>query len=131
MTAKEPKIPKPPKRITNDDLYRRSTQYRFWSFTPTELQDLRTVSNRKGQQKVKEKILALDKTIPEAQVLDPENFPMVTQEEELSVVTFFARKCASYSFLPTQVKATAISYLYKLKPLPFHIFTNFSYITQS
>ncbi|GME93932.1 unnamed protein product [Ambrosiozyma monospora] len=116
MTADEPTIPKPPKRITNDDLYRRSTQYRFWSFTTTELQDLRTASNRKGIQKVKDKISALDQTLPEAQVLNPENFPMVSQEEELSLVTFFARKCvdlANYFRLPAQVKATAVSYLYK------------------
>ena len=37
--------------ISNDDLYRRSSQYEFWSFTAESLQELRQKTNQHGRDK--------------------------------------------------------------------------------
>jgi cyclin H len=40
-------------RLTEDDLYRRSTQYKHWSFTPAQLAALRQKTNIQASERVK------------------------------------------------------------------------------
>lgn len=43
----------PPMKLTEDDLYRRSSQYKHWSFTPAELARLRQKTNQQASERVK------------------------------------------------------------------------------
>jgi cyclin H len=38
--------------LSEDDIYRRSTQYRYWSFTPTQLASQRQATNAQASQRV-------------------------------------------------------------------------------
>ncbi|VEU24067.1 DEKNAAC105111 [Brettanomyces naardenensis] len=105
--------------ISNDDLYRRSTQYRYWSFTRSKLEDLRILANKKGIDFTKRRLQDLDPDLPETKAIKEINisdYPFVTSDEELKIVTYYARKCkdlAKFFHLPSQARATAIMYLYK------------------
>ncbi|ODV85620.1 hypothetical protein CANARDRAFT_182603, partial [[Candida] arabinofermentans NRRL YB-2248] len=122
--------------ISNDDLYRRSTQYRFWSFTSTKLDDSRIISNKKGIKATKERLKKLLLESNDTETPPPEisfirqhlssnndsdlnqldDFPYVNKIEELQIVTYYARKCkdlANFFKLPSQARSTAIIYLYK------------------
>jgi len=39
-------------QLSEDDIYRRSTQYRYWSFTPTQLANQRQTINAQASQRV-------------------------------------------------------------------------------
>lgn len=39
-------------QLSEDDIYRRSTQYRYWSFTPTQLANQRQTINVQASQRV-------------------------------------------------------------------------------
>lgn len=127
MTSKEEEVQVPKKKnITIDDLYRRSTQYRLWSFTREELQKIRQTTNQNGQK------LALEKfqhTLNEIKQQKPEVFnkheaelnkeslfEVITLEEELKYLNFYSKniiQAANFFKMPTQVKATAISFFKK------------------
>lgn len=122
MTASDSPSPAPqakPPKITYDDLYRRSTQYRYWSFTKSKLEDLRVLANKKGRKSTINKIESLDPQSEEAKIIKDrgvENFPLITTSEELDIITYYARKCqdlANFFRLPPQARSTAIMYLYK------------------
>ena len=113
-----------PVRITNDELYRRSTQYRFWSFTKDELIDLRTKVNRKGELSFKRRIDSLDKDncalilkyVADGDGDDPDTngFKKITLEEEREIVLYYARKChvlAKFFNFSSQVRLSAVSFL--------------------
>ena len=114
-----PLPPAKPKKVTNDDLYRRSTQYRYWSFTASKLADLRVLANKKGLKSTHEKLDNLDPALEETKAVNSnglDKFPFVTPTEELQIITYYARKCqdlANFFRLPSQVRSTAIVYLYK------------------
>lgn len=106
----------PPERITNDELYRRSTQFRFWSFTKAQLQDLRTQVNLQGQTKFKKKISKLPEQDELIKQYVTEKFTPISVKEERNIVVYYARKCSDLSNFfkfSTQVRFTAISYLFK------------------
>jgi cyclin H len=109
--------------VSNDDLYRRSTQYRLWSFITDDLETRRKQANEKGRShataKFKEAYIALKQTNPElfAQYGDTELSPsnlllLIQPEEEAKFLRFYSNMIVklSASFkMPTQVKATATS----------------------
>lgn len=107
----------PSKKVSDDDLYRRSTQYRYWSFTPSKLEDLRILANKKGLGATQKRLEAMDQSTEEAVLIKgKETFPYVSVEEEFLIVTYYARKCrdlANFFHLPSQARSTAIMYLYK------------------
>ncbi len=117
--AESPSPSAKPKKVTNDDLYRRSTQYRYWSFTESKLADLRVLANKKGLRATRDKLDSLDSSLEETKVITNnglDKFPFVTPGEELEIITYYARKCqdlANFFRLPSQVRSTAIVYLYK------------------
>ncbi|SCU95403.1 LAME_0F12024g1_1 [Lachancea meyersii CBS 8951] len=104
-------------RITDDDLYRHSTQYRIWSFTPERLTQIRTEINARAGAKVEEELKNffashLDLSPEEKEAVKSKAVP-VTTHEELLLVNYFARMILSFAGkmnLPTEVAATAVAF---------------------
>ncbi|KAH3686932.1 hypothetical protein WICPIJ_002093 [Wickerhamomyces pijperi] len=97
-------------RVTFDELYRRSSQYRLWSYTREELQAKREAVNNKGCLKVDERLKQLNGEVSEDLITK------VTVEEELKLISFNSRRIgmlAKHLNLPSQVRATAVSFLRK------------------
>lgn len=103
-------------RLSDDDLYRHSSQYRLWSFTVDNLKEKRTILNENATVKVKE---SLEKYIEskkdtlserELQAINSKATPL-TPEEELKLVGFYTKKVqviAQHLNLPTEVVATSL-----------------------
>ena len=51
--------------LSEDDLYRRSTQYRLWTFTPETLAALRATANAQATSAVKAAIAFQKQMVPE------------------------------------------------------------------
>ncbi|CAI1772225.1 hypothetical protein SEUBUCD646_0P03030 [Saccharomyces eubayanus] len=109
---------KPPnyKRISDDDLYRHSSQYRMWSYTKEQLEEKRVDTNSRAVASIEEDLLkfreAHNLIEEEVKILEAKAFPL-TMEEELSLVNFYAKKVqviAQHLNLPTEVVATSISF---------------------
>ncbi|AMD20476.1 HDL268Cp [Eremothecium sinecaudum] len=107
-------------RISDDDLYRTSTQYRIWSFKKDQLEKLRKDLNSKAAKVTEDQILEFKASHPELTeeelaAIESQAMPL-TVEEELKLVSFYARKVKQFSSslnLPTEVTATAISFFRK------------------
>ncbi|EDO18026.1 hypothetical protein Kpol_1045p10 [Vanderwaltozyma polyspora DSM 70294] len=106
------------KRISDDDLYRHSSQYRFWSFTPEQLEQKRIDTNAQAVVSVEERLSAFrdennaDLTEEEVKTLLEKAVP-VTMEEEVKLVNFYAKKVqgiAQHMNLPTEVVATSLTF---------------------
>lgn len=119
-SSKEESVEKPPhyKRLSDDDLFRHSSQYRFWSFTPEQLQQKRIEVNAEAVQSTEEDLrnfVADNKTDlneEEIKTIEMKAVP-VTAEEELKLINLYARKVqkiAQSLNLPTEVVATSISF---------------------
>lgn len=105
MTAKEKEAKlksadennKPPnyKRISDDDLYRHSSQYRMWSYTKDQLQEKRVDTNARAIAYIEENLLkfreAHNLTEEEIKVLEAKAIPL-TMEEELDLVISTQKK---------------------------------------
>lgn len=112
----------PRNTVTADDLYRRSSQYQIWSYTPEELTATKTRSNEKGREAALE---AFERARAKLEAERPEVFELhgskltseiaelVTLEEEQKYLSFFSQQivqtCAHFN-MPTQVKATAMAF---------------------
>lgn len=86
--------------ISEDDIYRASSQYRFWSFAPEQL----IAQRRKTHQ------LA----VARAQQYSPENTEYLSEAEELQLVQRYCdliRTTSDHLQWPNNVKATAVQYL--------------------
>lgn len=107
-------------RITDDDLYRHSSQYRVWSFTPEQLARKRTELNAQACKRVEQHLLKFKQenqglTSEELEAVEKRAIP-ITVDEELLIVNFYAKKVqlfAAHLNLPTEVTATAISFFRK------------------
>ncbi|KAF4974268.1 hypothetical protein FDECE_18689, partial [Fusarium decemcellulare] len=87
---------------TEDERYRQSSQYRLWSFTPSNLQELRAKTNS----------LAREQIAPRLAADPPPDF--LTPEEEIRLVKFFTVeliRAAQFCELPTEIRATAAVFL--------------------
>lgn len=127
MTSKEDEVQIPKKKaISIDDLYRRSTQFRLWSFTTEELEKTRQTTNKKGQKQALEKfqnsLNDFKQQKPEvfndheADLSKDSLFEVITLDEELKYLNFYSKniiQAANFFKMPTQVKATAISFFKK------------------
>ncbi|KAK6464832.1 cyclin-like protein [Scheffersomyces coipomensis] len=126
MTEQEKEVEEPvPKRVTisNDDLYRRSTQFELWSFTQESLDKAKQKANKTGQLLAQERFnQAFNKSKSENPELferykDDELNPqtlitLLTYEEESKFIQFYCQnivQTTDYFRMPTQVKLTAIS----------------------
>jgi cyclin H len=89
--------------LTEDDVYRASTQYRLWSHTPEALSSLRAKTNHLAAAAIQ------NEHHNHGGSAEPLNV-----EEELALVTHVTRQCLGVADgikLPTNVKATAAQYL--------------------
>ncbi|KAJ4157015.1 hypothetical protein NW754_008657 [Fusarium falciforme] len=87
---------------TEDERYRQSSQYRLWSFTPSNLQELRAKTNS----------LAREQIAPRLSADPPPDF--LTADEEIRLVKFFTVeliRAAQFCELPTEIRATAAVFL--------------------
>ena len=104
-------------QMTEDDIYRTSTQYRLWSFTRESLASLRSTTNASAARGVRAAIQSQHsgQTGAEAgkggisdRLSDPaKDVDCLTVEEEQKLVGFYcvkAMQCADFCEFPTNVK---------------------------
>lgn len=112
---------KPPnyKRISDDDLYRHSSQYRFWSFSKERLREKRVNTNKIAADTIYKNILDFknqqDLTQEQLDVLDARTQPL-SVDDELKLINFYAKKVqviSQHLNLPTEIIATSISFFKK------------------
>ncbi|QUC20925.1 uncharacterized protein UV8b_05166 [Ustilaginoidea virens] len=85
---------------TEDERYRQSSQFRLWSFSPTNLQELRDKTNSLAKQQITSR-------------LDPVP-DFLTADEEAQLVKFFTIeliRAAQFCELPTEIRSTAAVFL--------------------
>ncbi|KAL8774883.1 MAG: hypothetical protein Q9194_003930 [Teloschistes cf. exilis] len=119
--------------MTEDDVYRTSTQYRLWSFTPESLTSLRGTTNATAAEGVKAAVQSL-KAVTEHQdpsqdgyaAMSPE-VDCLTIEEEQRIVSYYCLQTLNFVDFceyPTNVKATAVQYLKRFyltnSPMTYH-----------
>ncbi|EGV65404.1 hypothetical protein PSN45_002429 [Yamadazyma tenuis] len=111
-------------RVSTDDLYRRSTQFKLWSFTKDELETIRKSSNEKGKtyanakfDKVYERIKAEQTDIFSkyggAELSKNVLVDLITLQEERKYLNFYSKniiQAANFFQMPTQVKASAMAF---------------------
>lgn len=106
--------------MTEDEIYRASTQYRLWSFTPELLLSLRSTTNSLAADGVRTAIHTLNSSKAEADTNDasgngfdstpssnPREVDCLTVEEEQKLVGFYCIKTmefADFCDFPTNVK---------------------------
>ena len=86
--------------VTEDERYRQSSQFRLWSFCPSNLQELRSKTNSLAKQQI------APRTDPVPEFLTP--------EEETRLVKFFTVeliRAAHFCELPTEIRSTAAMFL--------------------
>lgn len=96
------------KFVSDDDIYRHTSQYRLWSMTPAELEKKRRQTHERAVATTRKRLD--DSDIPRNMV------DALTYEEEQQLIMTAASKIPSLTDalnLPTQVKATATSYFRK------------------
>lgn len=121
--VKEP-VEEKRQNVTVDDLYRRSSQYQMWSYTASELENVKIKANEGGRahalRRFNEAKDALQKEKPEVFEQHGEALnnamELVSYEEEQKYLYFFSQQivqvCTHFN-MPTQVRATAISFFKK------------------
>lgn len=95
-------------QVTDDDLYRHTSQYRVWSFTKEELIRRRKEVYTQAAERVRKSLQ--EKEITEQQI------DVISFEDEQKLVYFYASKAldvANAFGMTSQVKATALSYFFK------------------
>ncbi|VVT54519.1 uncharacterized protein SAPINGB_P004116 [Magnusiomyces paraingens] len=95
--------------ISDDDLYRHSSQFRIWSLTPEELESKRRAVYERACRNVPGAI-AKDKNVPETSI------EVLSYEEEQQLIQYYSTKLLLLGDglqQPTQVSATALSYFRK------------------
>ena len=91
--------------LSEDDIYRASTQYRLWAFTPASLATLRSTTNALAVEAVKTAI-ASKRGLEEKHEVQVD---CLTVEEELKLVSFYcvkAMQLADFNDFPTNVKVS-------------------------
>ncbi|KAG5950451.1 hypothetical protein E4U53_005029 [Claviceps sorghi] len=85
---------------TEDERYRQSSQFRLWSFSPSNLQELRQKTNALAKQQITPRL----DPVPE----------FLSSEEESRLVKFFTIeliRAAQFCELPTEIRSTAAIFL--------------------
>ncbi|KAL8829737.1 MAG: hypothetical protein Q9191_001847 [Dirinaria sp. TL-2023a] len=127
--------------MNEDKIYRTSTQYRLWSYTPDSLASIRSTTNALAADGVNAAIQSLDAskaaaedahngTEEKADAQDTDAVRKVdclTVEEEQKLVGFYCLKTiglADFCEFPTNVKASAVQYLKRFylsnSPMTYH-----------
>ncbi|KAF2714858.1 cyclin-like protein [Pleomassaria siparia CBS 279.74] len=109
-------------KLTEDDIYRSSTQYRNWSFTPAQLTAQRLKTNQQASERVKAAVArqraqrARQSQLDSANTSESERNEVVclTPEEELKLVDTFcdvAQKLGDFCNYPAEITATCIQFV--------------------
>ncbi|MCJ1465284.1 hypothetical protein MMC07_003900 [Pseudocyphellaria aurata] len=119
--------------MTEDEIYRASTQYRLWSFTPELLLSLRSTTNSLAADGVRTAISTRNVSQAKAEASGTgdgdsnREVDCLTVEEEQKLVGFYCIKTmefADFCDFPTNVKATAVQYLKRFylsnSPMTYH-----------
>ncbi|KAL8950610.1 MAG: hypothetical protein Q9222_003365 [Ikaeria aurantiellina] len=106
--------------MTEDDIYRKSTQYRLWSFTPETLASLRATTNASAAEGVRAAFRNIQRD-------GDDKVDCLTIEEEQKIVGFYCLRTldfVDFCEYPTNVKATAAQYLKRFyltnSPMTYH-----------
>lgn len=115
-----------PKGVSVDDLYRRSTQFKLWLYTPESLEDAKLLVNEKGRgsaiSRFEEARAAAYNASPEVfaehdtELSGDKMLDLLTPEEEAKYLHYYCQSIittANHFNMPTQVKATAASFFRK------------------
>ena len=97
--------------ISEDDLFRSSTQYRQWSFSPEALNSLRAATNDLAATRVREAVQRARQSI-ESRDDVAEEVDCLTPEEELKLVGFYCFQTMDFAdFLkfPTNIKVCLVA----------------------
>jgi cyclin H len=93
------------KPLTEDDIYRASTQYKFWSFTADSLASLRASTNSLAAARVRD---AMRRAKSSGGASGPaDSVECLTVDEEQKLVGFYceqAMKLADFCEFPTNIK---------------------------
>lgn len=129
--------PKQKKQVSIDDLYRRSSQFQLWSFTNEELENVKRTTHEDGRVAAIERFEEVKKNMASEKPQAFEQFPdeltaeklldLITFDEQQKYLQFFAQQiietCAHFR-MPTQVKATAVSFFQRFfslnSPMSYH-----------
>ncbi|KAL8898748.1 MAG: hypothetical protein Q9207_006548 [Kuettlingeria erythrocarpa] len=115
--------------MTEDDIYRTSTQYRLWSFTPETLASLRSTTNAAAAAGVKEAYHTPkpDDAQDEGHAAQRVDIDCLTVEEEQKIIGYYCLQTlelVDFCEYPTKVKATAVQYLKRFyltnSPMTYH-----------
>ena len=97
--------------LSEDEIYRSSTQYRFWSYTPESLASLRSTTNSIAAAHVKDAIARrhakAQNTGAESATTATPTVDCLTVDEELKLVLYYcstALQLADFCDFPTHVK---------------------------
>ena len=93
------------KSLSEDDIYRASTQYRLWSFTADSLAEFRATTNSLASHHVREALRRAGSNGDDAESAN--GVDCLTVEEELKLVRFYcdrAMKLADFCEFPTNIK---------------------------
>ncbi|PSR76453.1 cyclin-like protein [Coniella lustricola] len=94
---------------TEDERYRQSTQFRLWSYSPSQLADLRAKTNSLAKQNISER---LSSSVPPSSGASlPEFLTPAEEELLLRYYTVETLRAAEFCALPTSIRATAAIFL--------------------
>jgi cyclin H len=96
-----------PPGLSEDDLYRSSTQYKYWSFTPSSLAAQRTTTNRLAAARVRDAIRRARHKTGTHDASTSEEVDCLTEEEELKIIRFYCEQTmalADFCELPSNIK---------------------------
>lgn len=96
-------------QVTDDDLYRHTSQFRLWSFTKEQLRQKQQTVHDEAAERVSNQLKDLG-------IVEDEEISPLSLDEELKLIRFYASKVediAKLFHMPSQVRATAVSYFRK------------------
>ncbi|CEJ60124.1 hypothetical protein PMG11_08709 [Penicillium brasilianum] len=122
--------------MIEDDIYRKSSQFRLWSYTESSLRSLRTTTNHIASERVRaalrrarERHVSATGTPQPGSDAEDKDIECLTPEEELVLVRYYCEKTVELGDtyrppLPTNVRATAIQFLRRFyltnSPMTYH-----------
>jgi cyclin H len=92
--------------VSEDDLYRTSTQYRLWSYSAESLKSLRAATNEIAAARVRSAVKKAHQKV-DGQDSGDEEVDCLTPQEELKLVGFYCSQAMDFAdFLefPTNIK---------------------------
>lgn len=122
-------------KMTEDEVFRTTTQYRLWSYTLETLATLRVTTNSRAAARVRDALRRIPSHKENSAIRLEQNgsteptsqVNCLTVEEEQKLVGFYCVKAmefADFCEFPTNVKATAVQYLKRFylsnSPMTYH-----------